>query len=229
MQKISIKPFNRADLENADVKLLRDGRWGNACVSVAEVNGVRWTIKDFSSRNWFVKQSFAKFVLWRELKAINKISGISGVPDEAFMVDDHMLAVRYIPGRVLARVPNEEVTPEFLMECERIIRDIHSRNLVHLDTRGTSNWIMTPEGKPALIDFQASVHTEGLPEKLRKFMEDMDMGGVYKKWAKFCPEQMDEFRKQENERIKKLRKLWILKGYLGVKKRNAKHGKPIDN
>lgn len=35
--------------------------------------------------------------------------------------------------------------------------------------------------------------------------------------------------RRKNERIAKLRKLWVLRGYFGVKKRNAKHGKPIDN
>lgn len=140
------------------------------------------------------------------------------------MVTPHMLAIEYIPGRVLNRVPKEEVSPTFLEECEEIIRSIHARHLVHLDTRGTSNWVMQVNGKPALIDFQASVDTQGLPQKIRSFMEDMDIGGVYKKWKKYCPDEMGEFREKENERIAKLRKLWVLRGYFGVKKRNAKHG-----
>ena len=47
MTPTDIKPFTKEDLEKADVQLLRDGRWGNARVSVANVNGERWTIKDF--------------------------------------------------------------------------------------------------------------------------------------------------------------------------------------
>lgn len=229
MKQTDTKPFTKEDLKNADVQLLRDGRWGNACVSVATVNGKRWTIKDFSNRHWAVKNSFAKFVLWRELKAVRKLQGLKGVPTQAFMVTPHMLAIEYIPGRVLARVPAEEVTPAYLEACEEIIKSVHARDMVHLDTRGTSNWIMKVDGSPALIDFQASVHTEKLPAKIRSFMEDMDIGGVYKKWKKYCPEQMGEFREKENERITKLRKLWILRGYFGVKKRHPKHGKPIDN
>ena len=60
---------------------------------------------------------------------------------------------------------------------------------------------MQVNGKPALIDFQASVDTQGLPQKIRSFMEDMDIGGVYKKWKKYCPDEMGEFRVMENERI----------------------------
>ena len=109
MTQTDIKPFTKEDLEKADVQLLRDGRWGNARVSVANINGKRWTIKDFSDRRWLVKNSFAKFVLWRELKAVRKLHGLEGVPTEAFMVTPHMLAIEYIPGRVLNRVPKEEV------------------------------------------------------------------------------------------------------------------------
>lgn len=74
MTQTDIKPFTKEDLEQADVQLLRDGRWGNARVSVANINGKRWTIKDFSDRHWLVKNSFAKFVLWRELKAVRQAS-----------------------------------------------------------------------------------------------------------------------------------------------------------
>lgn len=114
MTQTDIKPFTKEDLEKADVQLLRDGRWGNARVSVANINGKRWTIKDFSDRRWLVKNSFAKFVLWRELKAVRKLHGLEGVLTEAFMVTPHMLAIEYIPGRVLNRVPKEEVLPDFL-------------------------------------------------------------------------------------------------------------------
>lgn len=114
MTQTDIKPFTKEDLEKADVQLLRDGRWGNARVSVANINGKRWTIKDFSDRRWLVKNSFAKFVLWRELKAVRKLHGLEGVPTEAFMVTPHMLAIEYIPGRVLNRVPKEGGFSDFL-------------------------------------------------------------------------------------------------------------------
>ena len=40
MTQTDIKPFTKEDLEKADVQLLRDGRWGNARVSVANINGM---------------------------------------------------------------------------------------------------------------------------------------------------------------------------------------------
>lgn len=201
---------------------MRDGRWGNACVSVATINGEQWTIKDFSTRHWLVRNTFAKLVLRRELKALQRIAGLKGVPSKAFMLDEHTLAVEFIPGRPLSTVPKEEVTSEYLKGCEDIIHGLHERDVVHLDTRGTGNWVMKEDGTPGLIDFQAGVYTKNIPSKLRSFMEDMDIGGVYKKWKNYCPQEMDEFRRRENERISKLRSLWIIKGYFGVKKNKHK-------
>lgn len=222
------KPFTKAELDAAKVDLLRDGRWGNACVSVATINGKRWTIKDFSNRPWLVKLTFAPFVLNRELNMVRRLEGMHNVPNEAFMVTPHILAISYIPGKSLSSFKKGEITPEFLEKAEDLIRQLHKRNLVHLDTRGTGNWLVTHTGDPAIIDFQAGMKTSYLPSVLRSYMQDMDMGGVYKKWEQFCPEEMGEFRKKELERINKLRKLWKIRGYLG-KRGTHKHGSSIDD
>lgn len=216
------KPFERKDLREDNVRLLRDGRWGNACVWVAEVNGKLWTIKDFSSRHPLVRKLFGRFILRRELKAIEHLKGMSGVPSEAFMLDEDALAIEFIPGRQLGEVPASEVDGEYLRKCEQIIRDMHLRDLAHLDTRGSGNWLMRPDGSPALIDFQSSVGTQYLPSFIRVFMEKMDIGGVYKKWKKYRPEEMGGYREEENEKINQLRRLWVLRGYFGLKKRRKK-------
>lgn len=221
------KPFTKAELDAAKVDLLRDGRWGNACVSVATINGKRWTIKDFSNRPWLVKMTFAPFVLNRELNMVRRLEGMKNVPNEAFMVTPHILAITYIPGKSLSSFKNGDITPEFLEKAEDLIRQLHDRNLVHLDTRGTGNWLVTPDGEPAIIDFQAGMKTSHLPKALRSYMQDMDMGGVYKKWEQFCPDEMGDFRKEELKRINKLRKLWKIRGYLG-KRGTHKHGSTID-
>ena len=47
MTQTDIKPFTKEDLEKADVQLLRDGRWGNARVSVANIKGNAGQSKTF--------------------------------------------------------------------------------------------------------------------------------------------------------------------------------------
>ena len=69
---MSDKPFTREDLAQADVQLLRDGRAANAVVTCVTWKGRRWTVKDFSSRSWWVRRLLAPFLLGRELKILRR-------------------------------------------------------------------------------------------------------------------------------------------------------------
>lgn len=220
------QPFTRADLDRAHVTLLRDGRWANARVSRVEIDGGVWTLKDFSGRSGWVRQTLARFLLRRELRALARLRGIEGVPGDAFRVDAGAIAARFVPGTILAKLDPAQITPGFLERLEDLLRAIHARGVVHLDTRGASNVLMRPDGSPGIIDFQASLATRWMPRWLRRVLEDFDLSGVYKKWAAWQPQAMDEARRAEFDRINRLRRFWVLRGYFGLKKthRPGSHG-----
>lgn len=220
------QPFTRADLARAQVTLLRDGRWANARVSRVEIGGEAWTLKDFSGRSWWVRKTLARFLLAREVRALQRLHGIAGVPEDAFRVDGDAIAARFVPGTILAKLEPAAISPVFLESLENLLRAIHERGIVHLDTRGASNVLMRPDGSPGIIDFQASLSTRWLPRALRRLLEDFDLSGVYKKWAAWQPAAMGEARRAEFERINRLRRFWVLRGYFGLKKqhRPGSHG-----
>jgi serine/threonine protein kinase len=95
---------------------------------------------------------------------------------------------------------------------------MHARGVVHLDSRGSSNLLLTPQGRPAVIDFQAALRTTLLPPPLRRALEAVDLGGVYKNWLRHAPESLDAGRRAFYERSTRLRRLWIGRGYFGVRK-----------
>lgn len=212
------QPFTRADLARARVTLLRDGRWANACVSRVEIDGVAWTLKDFSGRSGWVRLTLARFLLARELRALARLRGIEGVPGEAFRVDAGAIAARFVPGDAVGGLDDTRITPDYLIRLEALMRAVHERGIVHLDTRGGGNILCSPAGEPGIIDFQAGFSTRWMPGGLRRVVEAIDMSGVYKKWLKHQPAAMGEARRAEFERINRLRRFWVLRGYLGKKK-----------
>lgn len=216
-------PFTRDDLARAEVKLQRNGRLFNARVTKVTLDGKVWTVKDFSDRPFYVRW-VARFLLARELKALQRLKGIDGFAEDAFRLDADCMAVRYIDGRILLDIPDEEVTPEFLTQLENLTRRMHEAGIVHLDIRSKSNVLMRPDGTPAIIDFQAGLCTDAMPRWLKKLLEDIDISGAYKKWREYHPESMGEYRKNELERINGIRRFWVLKGYFGLKKK-----KPTNN
>lgn len=214
------QPFTRADLARAERHLLRDGRFANAKVERVRLDGVDWIFKDFSSRAWWVRHGFGRFLLGREVRALRRLEGLPGIPSMAFRVDGFAMAARFVPGRTLGRVEldGEPLSAQFLGALEALLQQVHERGLVHLDTRGGNNLLMMPDGAPGIIDFQAALSTRWMPLPLRRWFEGLDLGGIYKKWRQFQPEAMGAQRREHFERMNRWRRLWVLRGYFGWRK-----------
>ena len=135
--------------------------------------------------------------------------GGEGVPQRPFFVDSSCLAFEFVEGTPLRDYPSDKITTEYLLECERILHDIHKKGLVHLDTGAMGNWIVKPDNRPALIDFQTAMRTTLVPPHVKGFLKAMDLRGVYKKWLTFRPQEMGEHRRKAAERFEKIRKIWL--------------------
>ncbi|MGZ9030714.1 MAG: hypothetical protein ACXW2G_05030, partial [Burkholderiaceae bacterium] len=146
----SLPPLTRTDLATAPTRLLRNGRWANAQVFHVEAAGAAWVVKDFSRRHFLVRNTIGRVLLGRELRALQRLDGIDGVPQRPFRIDRHAIAAGFIPGVTLGQVPADELDTPFFTDLERLMSAVHARGVVHLDTRGTGNMLRRPDGKPAL-------------------------------------------------------------------------------
>lgn len=210
--------FDRPTFDSARRTLLRDGRWANARVSRVDIGGRSWVVKDFAPRTGWVRNSVGRLFVRRELATLRRLAGIDGVPPAAFRLDAHAIAFGYIEGETLGRIDEARQTPAYFAALEALLRAIHARGIVHLDTRGTGNVLMRPDGSPAVIDFQSALSTRWMPSFLRRFLEDIDLTGVYKKWLRRDPASMGPERIALNERMTRWRRLWVLRGYAGARK-----------
>jgi hypothetical protein len=220
------RPFDRSQLRAAPRQVLREGRWANASVAKVTAGGADWTVKDFGARPWWVRNLIGRFLLRRELRALERLAGIDGVPARPFRVDAFAIAMCYVPGVTLDKAPRGQMNEGFFLALEELFRQVHARGLVHLDSRGSSNLLATPQGRPAVIDFQAALSTRLLPGPLCRRLEAIDMGGVYKNWLRHDPGSIDPGRREAYERGTRLRRLWIGRGYFGVRKERRRNTSP---
>ena len=211
--------FDRAMLAGAERKLLRDGRFANARVERVRIGGADWIFKDFASRAFFVRHTVGRFLLGREVRALQRLEGLPGIPSQAFRVDALSMAARFVPGRALADTPDGPFATEFLLSLEALLRQVHARGLVHLDTRGGGNLLIGPDGAPGIIDFQAALSTRRMPRALRGWFEDMDLSGIYKKWQRWQPDTLGKERQVLLDRLNRWRRWWLLRGYFGLSKK----------
>jgi hypothetical protein len=210
--------FDRRTLAQAPHTLLRDGRWANARVSRVVIDGRRWVVKDFAVRPWWVRNSIGRWLIGRELRTLRRLDGIDGVPAGAFQIDAHALAFEYVEGETFGQTDVARQTASYFVALEALMQAIHQRGIVHLDTRGSGNVLMRPDGSPALIDFQSALSTRRMLPPLRRLLESVDLTGVYKKWQQVDPSTMGPERAALNERMARWRRLWLLRGYAGARK-----------
>jgi hypothetical protein len=211
--------FGREALSSGSTRVLDRGRWANAVLYLVEHAGQTWVVKDFGSRPFIVRHTIGRALIAREVRALCRLRGVAGVPQDAFRVDACALAYRYVPGQPLSQAQLGARFGEFFNALEALLRQVHEvGELVHLDVRTSTNVLVTERGEPALIDFQSHMSTRWLPAKVRRWIEQFDMAGVYKHWARRSPATMGATREMLLSEMNRWRRLWILRGYLGMRK-----------
>ncbi|MCG6875057.1 MAG: hypothetical protein LJE97_08190 [Betaproteobacteria bacterium] len=222
------QPFTRADLGNGTARILNKGRWANATVFVHEHAGVKWVVKDFHDCPVPYRETLGRLMVSRELSALERLRGLSGVPADTFRIDAYALAYRFVPGIEMADAGPERATPDFFRALEAVVLSMHRRNIVHLDLRYGGNILVSDADEPLLVDFQSHVKLRGLPRFVKRLLVSVDLAGVYKHWSHRHPDSLGAERLAFLGRANSWRKLWVLKGYFGFKPQHHKNRPPGD-
>jgi hypothetical protein len=220
------RPFTRTDLEHGAPRILNKGRWANATVLVHEQAGVQWVVKDFLDCPLPYRETLGRLMVRRELSALELLRGLPGVPSDAFRVDAYAFAYRFVPGIEMADAGPDRATADFFRALEATVLAMHTRKIAHLDLRYGGNILVSDAGEPLLVDFQSHVKLRGLPGFLRKWLENVDLAGVYKHWSHRHPDSLGAERLVLLGRANRWRKLWVLKGYFGLKPQHHKNPPP---
>lgn len=182
----------------AEIRLLKQGGWANAVVSVVSFDDEQWVIKDFSDKAWFIRHTVGGCLIRREWQALNRLQGVGGVPTEPFRVGRFAIGYRFVAGENLAHLKSNQVVigVDFFMALENLVKQIHQRGYVHLDLRNGKNILVSTTNQPCLLDFQAGLWINLLPQWLRKPFTAIDRSGVYKWWARFDLASLDGERRK---------------------------------
>jgi RIO-like serine/threonine protein kinase len=219
-------PFGRAELERCQSQLLNRGRFANSVVRRYRVGDGEWVVKDFLPKAWVVRNTYGRRMIRRELAALERLAGVRGVPQDAFLVDRHAIAYRFMAGATLAFSAAGELPASYFEALERLVGEIHARGIAHLDIRYRQNVLVLADGTPGVLDFQSCVRLDDKPRWLRELLVQVDLGGVYKHWLQKSPATMDEQRLAVYREHTRRRRFWVLHGYLIRPERVRKHQAP---
>lgn len=215
--------------------ILRRGGYGNADVS-RSADGA-FVEKDFSRKPSVFRNTFGRWMVSREAAALRALAGTGFVPGNVSTPSPAILRMAFVPGPTLrdielaAKYPEVRERPPFrdypartrsietlregffpaLLEA---VRAFHACGVVHLDLHNARNILRTPGDRPCVLDWQSSLFIRRLPGPFRRFLERIDIAGVYKLQNRFCPGSLSDGQTAFLHRQQRIRRLWILGGHM---------------
>ncbi len=152
--------------------MLNRGGFANPDVLLVESeSGERAVVKDYAPRGALVRGLLAPWLVTRELRILEGLEGVDGVPRALGRVDRLALAMEHIDGLPLRRRTHQGRLPAaFFGALAAILDELARRGFVYLDLRSPSNVLARPDGSPALVDLASALRLP-VPAVVRRWLE----------------------------------------------------------
>ncbi len=147
-----------------------------------DAGGREYVARDTRGARWWTAW-LARSLCRREARALARLDGMPGTP-RLLHADRQTLRREWIEGRPmqLAR-PGD---PAYFRAARALLVRLHRRGIAHNDLAKEPNWLVTPGGEPALVDFQlAFVSTRR--GRLFRTLGREDIRHLLKHKRSYCP------------------------------------------
>ncbi|WP_420568781.1 phosphotransferase [Thalassovita sp.] len=132
---------------------------------------------------WWAR-AISQLLARKEARGLRAVQGIEGVPVLLEADKSGILRV-WSEGTPLHLA--KPSTPEWYRDAARLLREMRRRGVCHNDIAKPQNWLMLPDGRAGVIDFQlASVHRR--QGKLFRIAAREDLRHMLKQKRKYAPD-----------------------------------------
>jgi hypothetical protein len=144
----------------------------------------------------------------REIAALRAVKGMAGTP-QLISTDQDGLLRTWSEGTPLHLA--RPASREWYRDAERLLRQFRRAGITHNDLAKPQNWLMTPDGRAAVIDFQlASRHRRR--GALYRLMAYEDFRHLLKQKRSFAPHLMTPTAKRILARRSLPSRIWMASG-----------------
>lgn len=166
---------NQATLARADIL----ARSNQGVVYRLSSDGLDLAVKKAAGKGPLL--AINRHALKREFHAYRRLDGLSGVPRCRGLVENRFLVLDFIDARPFR---DARTGPEFFDQLLETIQAMHERGVAHGDLKRKANLMVTPNGRPVLLDFGAATllrkGRHPINRKLFEFMRQTDLNA----WVK---------------------------------------------
>ena len=171
------------------------------------------------ARPW--ARALARHLMRREHRALSRLAlgaGIEGIP-RLIDLTATQLTRSWIEGTPMHIAQPRD--PAYFRAASRLLRRLHAANVIHNDLAKETNWLVTPEGRPALVDFQLAMtlHRRGA---LARSLGHDDLRHLLKHKRTYLPQTLTAREKRILAKRSVVARLWMATGkkvYLFVTRR----------
>lgn len=141
--------------------------------------------RDTAWARWWARP-LSRWLAAREANALRRLADVDGIP-RLVQWDGRRLLRSSIAGRTMREARPRDAC--YFRDAHRLLARLHRRGVAHNDLARESNWLVTPTGEPAVIDFQLA----WCPVRrgpLFRLMAREDLRHLLKHKRHYCPERL---------------------------------------
>jgi RIO-like serine/threonine protein kinase len=171
------------------------------------------------ARPW--ARALALHLMRREHRALSRLAlgdGIEGIP-RILDLGALELTRSWIEGAPMQIA--KPCDPAYFRAASRLLRRVHAANVIHNDLAKETNWLVTPDGRPALVDFQLAMTLDKRGALARALAHD-DIRHLLKHKRTYLPAALTAREKRILARQSLISRIWMATGkkvYLFVTRR----------
>ena len=174
-----------------------------------------------AARPW--SRRLALHLLRREHRALSRLAlgaGIEGVPRVVDLAPGRLTRTWIEAAPMQIAKPRD---PSYFRAAARLVRRLHAANVIHNDLAKETNWLVTSDGRPALVDFQLAMTLRGSHRgALARALAHDDVRHLLKHKRSYLPEKLTTREKKILATPSLVSRLWMASGkrvYLFVTRR----------
>ncbi len=142
-----------------------------------------------------------KWLLDREARALKELRDVPEVPRFLGRPDSYGIAIEYRAGETLRDHDPNRLPPSYFHALESVVKSIHRKGIVHSDLKKKENLMVSPEGRPVLIDFGTHFRVKSPVRFVNNFLYEqfrqIDRNAVAKLKSRYCPETLTEAERED--------------------------------
>jgi RIO-like serine/threonine protein kinase len=161
------------------------------------------------ARPW--ARALALHLMRREHRALSRLAlgtGIEGVP-RILDLGATQLTRSWIDGAPMQIARPRD--PAYFRAALRLLRRLHAANVIHNDLAKETNWLVTPDGRPALVDFQLAMTLTRRGALARALGHD-DLRHLLKHKRTYLPERLTAREKRILAKRSMVSRIWMASG-----------------